>query len=137
MIVYAIIERQSGQAASGVYGQNVGAMGVDTLDHHLPDAAVTPISQFMYEDLATLEQALEVAQPQEKFPLQRRLAVLRERPLWHDPQEGLQTVRALQEGLPDEPRYDGVRADLRMYEQILEDAAQAGDRFRLNVATGD
>jgi hypothetical protein len=135
MIVHTIVERRSGKTRSEEYGQNVGAMGLESLDQHLDDAAVTPLSAFMHEDRATLEQAVEVASPADQIALRRRLEELSHRPDWHDPQDGLQTVHALLARLSNEDRYSAVVDDLKTYAAILEEAARDGDAFRLNVIT--
>jgi hypothetical protein len=135
MIVYVVVERKNGNSPSGWYGQNVGAMGTDSLDHYLHGVAVKPLGELMHEDKATLEQAIEVAQPADRFALERRLEALRERPEWHDPHEGLKTINALTERLPHDERYDGVHADLATYRAILNETQSDGDEFRLNIRT--
>jgi hypothetical protein len=135
MIVHTIVERQSGKVFSQEYGQNVGAMGLESLDHYLHDASVTPLSEFMHEDRATLEQAIEVAQPAEQLALRRRLDELRDRPDWHDPQDGLQSIQTLLTKLPDSDRYAGIADDLKTYAAILAEAVRDEDLFRFNVET--
>jgi hypothetical protein len=137
MIVYAIVERKSGKAAPGDYGHNIGAMGVDTLDQRLPDAGLAPLRSFLHEDKVTLEKAISFAQPAERLAMQRRLEDLRARPEWHDPIQGLATVRALLQQFAGDDAYEGVLGDLRTYEGILNEAAREGDLFRLNLASSD
>ena len=135
MIVYAIIERQSGERAAEEYGQSIGAMGLERLDEYLRDAPVTALSDFMDEDVETLEQALKIAQPAERPSIERNLKRLQARPDWHDPQDGLSTVQTLLTRLPDDDQHAGVREDLKAYQRILQTAADAADKFRLNVMT--
>ncbi|MBW3599132.1 MAG: hypothetical protein KY475_17910 [Planctomycetes bacterium] len=137
MIVYAIIERKSGKRADEEYGQNIGAMGLDSLDQYLREDGLTPISEFMREDTSTVEEALKIAQPAEKPALERRLNALQAKSDWHDPQEGLKTVQALIERLPDDAQHQNVAADLKVYQRILQEASHDGDPFRINVATAD
>jgi hypothetical protein len=135
MIVYAVIERQNGERPAEEYGQNIGAMGLDRLDEYLRDDPATPLSDFMHEDVQTLEQALKIAQPAERPAIERALKRLQARPDWHDPQDGLTTVKALLERLPAEDQHAGVRDDLEAYQRILQATADAGDKFRINVLT--
>jgi hypothetical protein len=137
MIIYVFVERKSRPAAAEDYGHNVGAMGLEVLDRYVDGLDVTPLAALMDVDVETLEQAIQVAQPAEKLPMERQLEEARQRPAWHDPQEGLKTVRAILERLPQDERHEGVLADLRRFEAVLTDAADAGDLFRLNVRTAD
>ncbi len=135
MIVRTILEQRRGRVASDDYGHHVGAMGVEALDQYLLGADVTPLNEYMYEDVATIEQALAVAQPADAVALQRHLERLRRRPEWHDPSDGLRTVEALLSRLPADDRHRGVRGDLQQYRLLLEETAASGDEFRLNVVT--
>jgi hypothetical protein len=137
MIVYAIVERKSGKAAQGNYGHNIGAMGVYTLDQRLTETGIAPLGAFLHEDIATLEKALPFAQPAERIAMERRLSELRAQPEWHDPAQGLATVRALLAQLGEDEAYEGVASDLRTYQAILEEAAREQDLFRLNLISSD
>ena len=137
MIVYAIIERASGQAATEKYGHNLGAMGLSALDRHLDGASAAPLSSFLHEDKATLERALQFGQPADRIAIRRQLEALEDRPEWHDPARGLKTVRTLLQRLPQDEPHEGIISDLKMYEKILEAALGTGDLFRINLVTSD
>jgi hypothetical protein len=137
MIVHTVVELRSGKTFPQEYGHNIGSMGLESLDQYLHGDGVKPLSAFMDEDRETLEAALDVAPVPDQIALARRLKELRTQPEWHDPQEGLATVNALQASLPREERYQGVVDDLAAYAAILEQAARDGDAFRLTAITSE
>lgn len=135
MIVYALIELAGGKTRTEGYGHNIGAMGLDALDRYLVDEKAAPLSSFLREDRATLERALAVGEPTDRIAVRRRLDELRDRPVWHDASQGVETVQALLRQLPGDEQHEGVLGDLRIYEQILQKAAAEGDLFRIQIVT--
>ena len=120
MIIHAIIERQNAKPSNQDYGQNVGAMGLETLDHYLHGTEATPLSRFMHKDTATLEEGLAVAAPAEKFALERRLRELRAQPDWHDPNDGLASVETLIARLPHDADHAGFRSGCSWFDRSAE-----------------
>lgn len=95
---------------------------------------ITPLSEFVLEDLELYEEAIDYADEDLAAELQARAARARSQPEWHDPAEGLKTVRALREELQLRPGHEGVLADLETVERLLDEAAARGRRFHFDVS---
>ncbi len=139
MIVRTILERESGGTTPDDCGYYIGTMGVAALDQYLHGSEVPLLGDYMCPDITTLERALDLdldlPHPADASVLEERLMQLRQRPLWHDPRDGLRTIEELLARLPIGERHEGVRSDLECYRQWLQETAAANDRFRLNVVT--
>jgi hypothetical protein len=149
MSVFITVKLRSGKEIEAPYytGQGIGQFADEAeLDAVAKQAGVRLLHEFYYFDRDLYEEMLD--ESEELGPdmvtgveaLEEAVEQIRKQPDWHDPEEGLRTVRALAEyyrrKLLERPGDDylaEVVNDLSVYEIYLAAAAGNGDRFRLEV----